>query len=386
MINRALIAPKDLVVTELVEGRALAINFKWHNEDEVLLINVYAPNTRSEHTNFWETIDTKRRSKGLRSLDMMLGDFNVTEELIDRAPAHLDDTNAIAALRNLRQCLSLEDSWRHTFPHERSFTYRATTNGQTTMSRLDRIYTSSEVAKAAYNWKTTQSSVPTDHWMVSVKYAPLQAPYIGTGRWTMQLPELKNEDLLDRLITRGRKLQTDLNDPTNAHQTREQENPQSLWASFKVDIVKITKKHCSESRGKLRKKIVAIEKNIKTLTRNPDLDTDNSLRAKEAFWARELANLKQIQARDKRDETRAVVANHGEVLGGVWSGMNKDRKPRDIIPRLKIPNQQNDANVKFEQDSRRMAKLARDYHESLQNQDIIIPDDSQSGPRKRQKY
>lgn len=35
------------------------------------------------------------------------------------------------------------------------------------------------------------------------------------------------------------------------------------------------KKHCSESQGKLRKKIVVIEKSIKTLTRSPDLDMDN---------------------------------------------------------------------------------------------------------------
>ena len=244
------------------------------------------------------------------------------------------------------------------------------------MSRLDRIYTSNEAAKETFDWKITQSSVPTDHWMVSVKYAPLQAPFIGTGRWTMQLSELKNEDLLNKLIDKGKRLQTDLQDPTNAQLPREQVNPQILWARFKKDVVKTTKKHCSESRGKLRKKIVAIEKSIKELTRNPNLDTDNSLRVKEAFWARELANLKQIQARDKRDETRAVVANHGEVLGGVWSAMNKDRKPRDIIPRLKIPNQQNEANVKFERDSRRMTKMARDYHEALQAQDITIPDDS----------
>ena len=375
VLNRALIAPKDLVVTELIEGRALAIKFKWHNDDEVSLINVYAPNTRSEHQNFWELIDTRRRSKSLRRPDILLGDFNVTEELIDRAPAHLDDTNAIAALRNLRQCLSLEDSWRHAFPHERAFTYRATINGQAIMSRLDRIYTSNEVAKEVYDWKNTQTSVPTDHWMVSVKYAPLQAPFIGTGRWTMQLPELKNEELLERLIDRGMTLQTDLQDLVNSHQQRGQANPQSLWASFKKDIVKLSKKHCSESRGKLRKKIAIIEKKMMTLTRNPSLDTDNGLRAKEAFWASELANLKHIQARDKRDETRAVVANHGEVLGGVWSGMNKDRKPRDIITRLKTPNPQS-ANDTFERDSRRMAKLARDYHDTLQYQDIIIPDDS----------
>ena len=47
---------------------------------------------------------------------MMLGDFDITEELIDRAPAHLDDTNVIMALRNLCQCLGLKDSWHHAFP------------------------------------------------------------------------------------------------------------------------------------------------------------------------------------------------------------------------------------------------------------------------------
>ena len=79
VINRALIAPKDLAVTELVEGWALAIKFKWHNDNEILLINMYAPNNRSEHTNFWESINTKRCAKGLCRPDMMLGNFNVTE-------------------------------------------------------------------------------------------------------------------------------------------------------------------------------------------------------------------------------------------------------------------------------------------------------------------
>ena len=37
---------------------------------------------------FWETIDIERRARGLRRPDFMLGDFNVTEDNIDRAPAH----------------------------------------------------------------------------------------------------------------------------------------------------------------------------------------------------------------------------------------------------------------------------------------------------------
>ena len=91
----------------------------------------------------------------------MLGDFNLTEERIDRTLAHLDDVNAIEALRNLRQCLDIEDSWQHAFPHDRCFTYWATNGGQAIKSSLDRIYTSKEVTKSIYDWKFTQMSVLT---------------------------------------------------------------------------------------------------------------------------------------------------------------------------------------------------------------------------------
>ena len=93
------------------------------------------------------------------------------------------------------------------------------------------------------------------------------------------------------------------------------------------------------------------------------------------YLTKELAILKHIHERDKKDNTRAMISNHGEVLGSAWSGMNKDRRPRDVLSRLKIPNPQN-PNATFERDSRRMAKLARDYHEFLQTKDIIISENA----------
>lgn len=93
--------PKELTATELIEGHALAIKSKWHNEDKIVLINVYTPNNRNDHLAFWERIDMERCFKGLRCPDIMLEDFNITKEQIDGALAHLDDVNGIAALRNL---------------------------------------------------------------------------------------------------------------------------------------------------------------------------------------------------------------------------------------------------------------------------------------------
>lgn len=368
-INRTLVVPKELQTLELIEGRALAIKFKWHNDNDILIINVYAPNNRSEHPDFWERVDTQRRAKGLRRPDMMLGDFNLTEEPIDRAPARLDDIPAIEALRNMRQCLGLEDSWRHAFPHDRNFTYRANTNEQAIKSRLDRIYTSKDTTKTIYDWKFTQTSVPTDHWMVSVKYTAPQAPFIGKGRWTMQIPAIQNGDLIDKIIDRGMILKTDLSNLSNDPAHGNIRAPQVLWAKFKEDIAKLAKKHCAESRGKLASKMRKIESKLENLAKDPQIDTNNTLRADEAFLAKDLAILKRIVARDKKDDLRAAIANHGEVLGGVWTSMNKERKPRDILYRLKVPGPPTDS-PRYERDTRRMAKLARDYHEALQVNDI----------------
>ncbi|KAF8259099.1 hypothetical protein EI94DRAFT_1523590, partial [Lactarius quietus] len=266
VINKALIVTRDMEKVELIEGRAMAIKFKWHEDNDIILINIYTLNDKVDHRDFWEQVDTRRRAKGLRRPDMMLQDFNITKDVIDRAPAHLDDVNAIAALRNLRQCLRVKDIWRHTFPDERAFSFRASCRGHQIMSRLDRIYMSDTTGEVSSDWKMKQTPVPTDHWMVSTNYMLNQAPFIGKGRWTMQVSELKkNEPLLEKIINWGKQLKKELHMIIMTLMTHEVENPQTLWTAFKKDIVKIAKKHCTETRGKLMKKMEKLEKEIKEI-------------------------------------------------------------------------------------------------------------------------
>ena len=47
--------------------------------------------------------------------------------------------------------------------------------------------------------------------------------------------------------------------------------------------------------------------------------------------------------------------------------MSKNKKPRDLIHRLKIPNTD---SPQYEWDTRRMAELARNYHDELQQKDL----------------
>jgi hypothetical protein len=163
---------------------------------------------------------------------------------------------------------------------------------------------------------------------------------------------------------------------------RESINPQTLWAEFKSDTQSLTKKHGSESHGKLAKRIEDIEGTLKTLASTLELDNDNIIRTNEAYLASELAILECIWEKDKKDKTRAVIANHSKVLGGIWSAMNKDRKPRGLIYQLKTTNTN---QTGYERDSRRMAQLVRDYHDTLQSKDITLQDDSPNLDRRREE-
>lgn len=100
----------------------------------------------------------------------------------------------------------------------------------------------------------------------------------------------------------------------------------------------MAKKHCSKLRWKLAKRMQDLEKELKNIRSNPELDMRDTLRAHEEFLANELGQLEHIHARDKRDDSRAIIANHGKVLGGVWSAMNEDWKPRDILYKLTSPD------------------------------------------------
>ena len=206
------------------------------------------------------------------------------------------------------------------------------------MSRLDRIYTSEQVAKLSFDWKIKQTSVLTDHWMVSTKYAPAQAPFIGKERWMLRTMELKNRDLMERIINQGKQLNKDVENLQINQKQRETKTPQTLWATFKKDITKITKKPCVQSRGKTAAKIRKIEEDMEKLKNNAEIDTNDEIRANEAYLANELKHLEHIHTRDNKDDLRVIITNHGEVLGGVWSAMNKDRKPRDLLYRLRDPN------------------------------------------------
>ena len=58
---------------------------------------------------------------------------------------------------------------------------RGMANGKPIKSRLDRLYIAKDKTNFTFDWMIEPSSVPTDHWLVTVKYAPKKAPLERAG-------------------------------------------------------------------------------------------------------------------------------------------------------------------------------------------------------------
>lgn len=168
VINKALINLQNYMMHELLPGWAATLKIKWLDDEELALLNVYAPNVQEENAAFWDIIDNMWWSIHLRCPDFLLGGFNTTEDKIDCSTTHLDDANATNALRALCHTMKLQDSWRHSYPTERSFTYRANANSRQIQSWLDRIYTTNQISNQIMEWKTLLTTVTTDHSLVIV--------------------------------------------------------------------------------------------------------------------------------------------------------------------------------------------------------------------------
>ncbi|KAG2738232.1 DNase I-like protein, partial [Suillus brevipes Sb2] len=239
VLNKELTNTENIEFKEIIPGRALILKTRWHNNEELTILNIYAPNNPAEHYNFWTTIKDSEMGRNNQQIDLLLGDFNLTEDPLDRAPARMDNEAATDALRDLRETLNVHDSWRKTHPTSRLFTFYSNANSY---SRLDRIYSSPSHDNSLYDWSACTSAIPTDHHMILVRYAPPNMPHIGKGRWSWPLGLVNDEKLLDKMSKIGQMTQRKI-------ETNQQPggfNPQSEWEDFKIKIRQEAKKTSKE--------------------------------------------------------------------------------------------------------------------------------------------
>jgi ribonuclease HI len=235
-------------------------------------------------------------------------------------------------------------------------------------SRLDRIYTKKDKARYTFDWEIAPCSVPTDHWLVTVRYAPKGAPYIGKGRWTWPLKALKDEKLMERVVEKGMELQEGLERiRTTPDERTDAYNPQTLWRQFKMAIIVQATSGSKRNQFRCRTRINQLTKDREQTLERPDFEENIELQWQEAILANEIEHLEKVISHNNRERLKAKITFHGEKLGGLWSNLSKPRKPRDAITCLRIPGP---TPHQYEIRSDKMAELAKCHHKELQEDGI----------------
>jgi hypothetical protein len=85
------------------------------------------------------------------------------------------------------------------------------------------------------------------------------------------------------------------------------------------------------------------------------MNTNDNLRSHKAFLTSQLRQLQKKKMKNSTDLMRAKMVIQGEKMGGIWSAQGKEKKPRNPIHKLKIPNVN---PPQYECHSKRMAELA----------------------------
>lgn len=217
VINRGIINADNVTCSEIIPGRAILTTIPWHANSKIKILNIYAPNDPGSNEDFWIKINEITTRNPHLKPDIMLGDFNLVEDSLDRLPCHHDDANAVAALGELKSNMNLIDGWRQTNPDKREYTHQHAPNAS--QGCIDRIYISNNMLSPSKDWDISPTNIETDHWMVSVKITTMEAPLIGKGRWQIPTYLFEDKDIMKKINKQGKKSLHEMKKPDSGEQT-----------------------------------------------------------------------------------------------------------------------------------------------------------------------
>jgi 1,4-alpha-glucan branching enzyme len=154
---------------------------------------------------------------------------------------------------------------------------------------------------------------------------------VGKGRWTLPLALLNNEKLLEKLAKQGTILQSNLTRDQIKHTDQQTTNPQMHWEAYKNSIHRMAKEIVKECYYKIMSHIIVIERDLRETNNSHDINTNRNVQTYAVYLASQLKHLKKKEARNQKDLLSAKLADHGECLGGIWSALGKEKKPRNPI-------------------------------------------------------
>ncbi|EPS97654.1 hypothetical protein FOMPIDRAFT_1031892 [Fomitopsis schrenkii] len=316
VLNREIVDLEGVKQSDLIPGRAIYLEMKWHKDSHLRILNIYAPNTKEEQLAFWPEIAAKMRNKHLPTPDVILGDFNVVEEAIDRLPVREDDNARVEALREFIRPTGLIDGWRLTEPTTKDYTFPV--RGSMSRSRLDRIYVPKVLLDSSSKWEITTTGIPTDHRMIIAALSTAQAPHVGHGRWTMPLHLMDDKKFLDAAVKLGEQAEKKLATHRNGQNRSTEQNPQRIAHSYKTQIKALAQARAKEKTPYLQKELAKLRKSSKKLMTAKNYNEDLESQKKISLIQDKIQELELRRSRQLKLTSAANYALNREAPSKYW--------------------------------------------------------------------
>jgi ribonuclease HI/exonuclease III len=362
VLNKEVIETSEYSVTEVIPGRAALLSMTWRDNQKISVLNVYGHNQTIDQREQWETIEKYWERNNVTKPDFVVGDFNIVEDKLDRAPMNDSYENQVTleAFIKMRETLGVEDAWRRTFPDSRQFTY---TSARHHMSRLDRIYSKPCHNEYMFEWYSGRTAIRSDHDMVATKFAPSDSPAMGKGRWTWPAALLTDKTLMTYVEERAWQLQAEIKERQGMVENVRRESADGILQRFKGDIKAKAQEKAKTAIPKINNRIKTLTKAIAELGRHPEIDTNMLVREDMGRMRRQVDELLAKKEGRSVDTEKANWDAKGETISPYWMNINKEKKPRDAIRRFQIPGTNPPI---YETDTVKMSEIARKHYDGVQ--------------------
>lgn len=91
VLNKELTIVEKITMEEVIPGKAAMLTIPWNNDKKLRILNIYAPNDPTDSGNFWREITAEIERKKLQCPSVILGDFNIVDDSLDRLPNKADN-------------------------------------------------------------------------------------------------------------------------------------------------------------------------------------------------------------------------------------------------------------------------------------------------------
>ncbi|KAJ6544098.1 hypothetical protein B0H19DRAFT_1076262 [Mycena capillaripes] len=146
----------------------------------------------------------------------------------------------------------------------------------------------------------------------------------------------------------------------------EENNPQVIYARFKRDVLEMARYREKIAVPKSVLKQRNLENTLDRIANDEKVLEEEKVRAT-AEITQKITNLERERQQKARKETEVRNRMEGETICRHWCQSNKKKQPRDMIYALRKPADiAPNGQAQYEKNSQKMAELARDYHEKLQ--------------------